>query len=157
MLATPLCTILTRRLPAAPFSGCQYQTTVTTTADENSSTFTGVNIGTPHPKRLIILGIFQGVAADVTVASVNGIDFCFKNRFNEWCIAACLVPNGTLGDIVVTAASSVRKAVSVWVGYPSNPIPLDFGSATANTTSDANVADQKVQAGRRDRRCGCAA
>jgi len=137
--------LATTRVPNAPLVGCQYKSTQTITTDETTSTWNAVDIGTPHPDRIVILAIFAGVNGDVTAASVNGIPFFHKTRINEFAICACRVPNDTTARIEVSATSSIRKAVSVMVAYPQNPIPLDSGTATANTTTNANVADQKVQ------------
>jgi hypothetical protein len=136
------------RVPAAPFAGCQYKTTLTTTTDETNTTWTDVDIGTPHPHRIVILGIFMGVnVGSAPSGTVNGIGRALGRAQNEWAFNVHLVPNDTLATIIVSVATSLRKAVSVWIGYPENPIPLDSGLATANTTTNANIADLKVQAG----------
>ena len=132
--------------PAVPFTGCQYKSTQTQTVDETVTTWTSVAIGTPHPKRIVVLGIFQGVDGNMTSATVNGMEAYFKLNLNEFSIAAIQVPNNTLATITVSATSSVRKACSVYVGYPNNHMPLDSGTNSANAATDANVADQKVQA-----------
>lgn len=135
------------KLPPVPSTVPIYKTTVTDTANANASTFTGVDIGVPHPKRIVILAVFHGVAAACT-ATVNGknCDMRVQNTAHEFSIFSVELPIGLLGDIVVTAASSIRKAVSVYVAYPKNPMPIDSGTATANTTTDANVANMKCQA-----------
>lgn len=135
------------QIPKAPFAGCVYKTTLTTTTDENGTTWNSQDIGAPHPSRIVVLAVFQGVNGDLTTVTVNGINEYHKTRLNEFSITAHRVPTDTTATIVVTAATSLRKAVGVYVGYPWNPIPLDFGSVSANTTTDANVADQKTQAG----------
>ena len=144
--------VLLDSIPLAPFAGVSYSTTVTTVTNENTSTFSAIDIGTPHKKRIIILAIYQGVNANVTSATVNDIEAFFKLNINEFSIAAVNVPDnasvsGGLATITVTAASSLRKAVSVYIAYPDNPIPLDFVTVTANTTTDANAANVKTQAG----------
>ncbi len=134
-------------IPPVPSVTPIYKTTVSTTTDETTSTFNSVDIGTPHPKRIIILACYHGVAAAAT-ATVNGIDHYHRtqNTAHEFSMFAHYVPNGTTATITVSATSSIRKAVSVYVAYPENPMPLDSGTATANTGTNANVADMKTQA-----------
>ncbi len=138
--------MLIRPLPRVPSVFPIYKTTLTDTANANSSTFNAVDIGVPHPKRLIVLAVFHGVAAACTATINNTNMHRIQNTAHEFAIFHLQVPVGTTADIVVTATSSIRKAVSVYVAYPNNPIPLDSATATANTTTNANAADQKVQA-----------
>jgi hypothetical protein len=133
------------KLPPVPSRTCVYKSTQTTTTDENTTTWTGIDIGTPHPKRVVILAVYHGVAASCT-ATVNSIPSYFRaqNTAHEVSIHCVQVPNGTTADIAVTAVSSLRKACSIYVFYPENHLPIDSGTATANTTTNANVADQKL-------------
>lgn len=145
MIAIPvLCAAV--QLPPAPSKDPIYKTTVTTTTDETTSTWTAVDIGVPHPQRLVILCVYHGVAAAAT-ATVNGISHCHRtqNTAHEFSMFAVPVPDGTDATITVSATGSTRKAVSVYVAYPNILLPLDSGTATANTTSNAVVSDQKVQ------------
>lgn len=134
-------------LPAVPSRTPIYKSTVTTTTDETTSTFTGIDIGTPHPKRLVILACYHGVAAAAT-ATVNGIPHQTRsqNTAHEFSILAVAVPNGTLGDIAVSATGSLRKAVSVYIAYPQNHLPRFTGAVSAATTTDANAANCPVSA-----------
>ncbi len=140
LLATSLAT-----LPAGPYplsSSNPYLGTQTTTTDETTSTFTGVDIGLPHPLRVIVLAVYHGVAAACT-ATVAGIDAYFReqNTAHEFSVHAMQVPNGVTADITVSAVGSARKAVSVFAIYPRSHVPVDSGTATANTTTNATVSD----------------
>lgn len=146
MLAPPLRAVL-GKMPPVPSKDPVYKSTQTTTTDENTSTWTAVDIGVPHPRRIVILACYHGVAAACT-GTVNGIAQYYRNQntAHEFSQLAFQVPVGTTADITVTAASSIRKAVSVYVAYPRNPIPLDAGTDTANTTTNAVVSDIEVVA-----------
>ena len=136
---------ITRPIPRAPFTGVQYLGDASTTTNETTSTWSGAVIGDPHPDRIIILAIYQGVNGDVTDAQVNNQPFYFKNRLNEFAITAHRVPHETTATISVSATSSLRKAIGGYVAYPLNPIPLGFGSASATTTNDAVISNIKAQ------------
>lgn len=148
MLALPIALAISP-LPLPPITaGCEYKGTQTTTTDENTTTWTGVDIGLPHPKRVIVLACYLGVAAGMT-ATVNGISQYarIQNTAHECGITLHQVPCGTTANIAVTAASSLRKAVSIYVAYPANHLQLDSGTATANTTADAAVNAMAMQVG----------
>lgn len=134
--------------PPVPSTTPVYKGTSTTTTDEATSTFTGIDIGVAHCRRIIILAVYHGVAASCT-ATVNGIPAYFRaqNTAHEVSLHAFQVPNGTLGTVTVTATASLRKAVAVYVAYPKNHAPTDSGTATANTTTNATVTDLKIEAG----------
>lgn len=139
---------LLRRVPSAPFSGSQYKTTVTTTTDETTSTFTSIDVGTPHPDRLVVLACHHGVNAAPSGATVAGLAAYLIVTINEFTVFAVRVPNNvTTTTITVSAASSIRKAVSVYVCYPCNRIPLDFGTGSGTTTTNAVITNLEVQAG----------
>lgn len=147
-MIAPLIRNILFRLPPVPSKDPIYKGTSTDTVDQTTSTFNNIDIGVPHPRRVIILACFHGVAAAVT-GSVNGNSSWLRaqNTAHESGILAFLVPIGTTATITVSATGSVRKAVSVYVAYPESHIPIDSGTATANTTTNANVANQKVPAG----------
>lgn len=134
------------RLPPVPSTVPIFKTTVTTTTDENTSTFTDVDIGVPHPLRLVILAVYQGQTNQPS-STVNGIPHQTRIHSSEFGILSQCVPTGQTATITVTAASSVRKAVSVYVAYPRNHIPLDFAIGSAAAGSSATAADVKAQAG----------
>lgn len=147
MLAAAILAV--KHIPNAPFRGCQYKTTVTTTTDETTSTWTGVDIGTPHPDRIVVLAIFQGVNGDVTNATttVNGVQPCHKTRINEFAITVHKVPLGTTATVAVSATTSLRKAVGIFIAYPEIPIPMESGSVSAATTSDAQLLNWRQRDG----------
>jgi hypothetical protein len=134
--------------PKAPLLTPSYQGTQTTTTDETTTTFSGIDIGLPHPDRLVILAVYHGVAASCT-ATVNGIPSFFRaqNTAHEVSLHAVRVPNGTTGAIAISATGSLRKACAIYIAYPARHAPWDSGTATATTTTDANVANQKLLAG----------
>lgn len=128
-----------------------YAATSTTTTDETTSTFAGFDFLEPHPKRIVIVTAYHGVAAAAT-CTVNGINSYFRAQTttHEFSLFAVKVPasyTGMSGVVTVSATGSVRKAVSVYVAYPRNHMPLDSGTATANTTGTATISNLKVQAG----------
>lgn len=136
-------------LPPVPFAGVAYKSTQTTTVDENTTTWTDVDIGEPHPKRIVILGISKSNTTQLFSVLVNGISAQHIVTQNEWTIYVAQVSHGALATLRVQylAGTPTRKAVSIWVAYPNNHIPLDFGGATANTSTPATIANLKVQAG----------
>lgn len=148
MLARPLIERVLMPLPKVPSTTPIYKGTSTTTTDETTTTFSGLDIGTEHKKRIIIAACYHGVAASCT-ATLNGIPSYFRaqNTAHEFSIHAFQVPAGTTGALALSATGSLRKAASLYVAYPQIHAPLDSGTASAGTTTDANVADQKVQAG----------
>lgn len=140
-------------MPAVPSRAVIYKTTLTTTTDESNSTFSSVDIGVPHPRRIIILAIFKGVATTASAwlhssANVTKFHRAADNGSHE--VAIYFLPwagNSTVETIVVGATSSLRKAVGVYIAYPYDPLPIDSGTATANTTSDATVTNMATAGG----------
>lgn len=130
-------------LPAVPSTGVTYIGTSTTTTNEDTTTFSGVSIGTPHPKRVVVLAIQMGVsvAIDSTNFKVNQIQPLRADRSQSTAMSAHHVPVGTTADIVLTHVGSARKACSVFVIYPESPTVRFVGNSNANTTTDANVAN----------------
>lgn len=146
----PVLGAVLKKLPKVPSLVPIYKVTLTTTTDETTTTFTGVDIGLPHPKRVVVLCILGGVSNSNATSRVNGYDQYFTTGGGTSLtsnITAHIVPNDTTATIEVTRTTSARKAVSVYVFYPENPIPLDSSAAPANTTVDANLVKLKVQAG----------
>lgn len=140
--------LIQSNLPPVPSAFPIYKSTQTTTTNEDTTTWTDLDIGVPHPKRLVIIAFYGGVA-NFTSASVNGIP-CFiavKNNAHECGILGCQVPNGTLGNLVLTCATSLRKAASIYVAYPNNWMPIDTGSDSATFLNDAVVLDIQANSG----------
>lgn len=135
-------------LPPVPSATVVYKGTQTTTTNETTTTWTGIDIGTPHPKRIVILAVYIGVGTSAS-ATVNGISSYHRTQVttHEFAIFAHQVPCGTTADIAVTAAASTRKAAAVYVAYPRNHMVLDDGTDTANSATDAVISNVKVQAG----------
>lgn len=133
--------------PKAPSATPIYKGTQTTTTDETTTTWTGVDIGVAHPDRIVILAVYHGVAAACTV-TVNGCPAYFRaqNTAHEVSLHAVEVEAGTTATITVSATSSLRKACAVYVAYPHRHTPLDSGTATAATTTNANVANLTLHA-----------
>jgi hypothetical protein len=145
MRAQTIAMVLT--VPPVPSTAPIYKGTSTTTTDETDTTFSGLDIGTPHPYRLVVLGCYHGSTSAPT-ATINGTA---ANRIyatgHECAMFWLRVPTGLTATVVVSATSSLRKAIGLYVAYPRYPLPIDFGTATANTTSDATVTNVQVQAG----------
>lgn len=135
-------------LPPVPFRTVQYMGTQSTTTDETTTTFSSIDISVPHPKRVVAVAFYGGVAGGVT-ATLNGIEAYarIQNTSHEFGIFLFQVVTDTSASLVLNRASSLRKVVGVYVFYPEIHTPLDSSTATATTTTDANCADVKVQAG----------
>lgn len=133
-------------IPRVPALDPIYKGTLTTTTNETTTTWTGVDIGTPHPRRVVVLACYHGVAAAVT-GRVNGVDNFVRvqNTAHEVGILIFPCPHGWTASVEVSATSSLRKAVSVYVLYPRSFLPVDSGTATANTTSDATVSNMQAR------------
>lgn len=134
-------------LPKVPSLTCDLQNPLQTTAtNEDTTTWTTTPIGTPHKKRMVICAVYKGVNA-VGTCRINGVMATPYQQF-EWGIFAANIPNGEgNAEFVITATTSLRKALRVYIFYPNNHMALDSGQASATTTNDAIVADMKVQAG----------
>lgn len=141
--------LIRRALPRVPSTTPVFQGPVlTTTTNETTTTFAAAPIGTPHPKRIVILAIYAGVAGAANlVATVNGISPFFVQTSNIGTIQVFQVPNDTTADIVVSLVNSTRKAVAVFVAYPNYILPLDSGTITVASGTPMTLADAKVQAG----------
>lgn len=140
--------LLGRPIRAAPVFEPVYSTTLTTTTDETTTTWTGVDIGPEHPKRIVILAMHQGVAASAT-GIVNGSNFFFRsqNGAHEFALLAFFAPVRTLADISVSATGSIRKEVSVYYAYPRSHMPVGYGNATANTATNATISPLYISGG----------
>jgi hypothetical protein len=123
-----------------------YKGTLTTTADEDTTTWLLVDIGAPHPDRVVVLGVYSGGTGVFTVF-VNGDAPSSFSESSFSGVAVFPVPSGTTATIAVTASLSQRKAVSVWVAYPKTAAPLDSGASLATAMSDVTISDVQVQAG----------
>lgn len=135
-------------LPPVPSLTPIYKGVSTTVTNEDTSTFSSIDIGVGHPKRVVIVAAYHGVAAACTVTLAGKPAYYREqNTAHEFSLHAFQVPDGVLAEIAVSATSSIRKAVAVYVAYPRNHLPLDGGTATANVGTNANVANLKVQAG----------
>lgn len=134
--------------PPAPVAAPTYVSTQTTTTDQTTTTWTGLSIGVPHPRRIVIAAGYHGVAAAAT-AQCNGSDHYYRsqNTAHEFSLFAFFAPVGLTADISVSATGSLRKAFSIYYAYPANPLPVDDGQATANTTTNATIANLALRAG----------
>ena len=59
-------------LPPVPSREPLYLGTLTSTADEASTIWPDVNIGEPHPKRVVILATYQG-QTNTPTATIQGL------------------------------------------------------------------------------------
>lgn len=135
-----------RKLPPVPSATPVYKTTLTTTTNEDTTTWTSVDIGVPHRKRIIVLAAYHGVANILTSATVNGIPHFWQrqNQSHEVSLLAVQVPDGETAEITLTGVGSIRKAVAVYVFYPQDHTIIETLQATANTTTNATCSDLKV-------------
>jgi hypothetical protein len=127
------------RYPPVPSRVPIFKTTLTDTTDADTSTFTEVDIGVPHPRRVVILATMHGVIANVT-ATVQGSlgrvsSASQSSRYTS--IMSYRVPKGFTTEIVVTSAASLRKAVGVFVAYPLSHLIESSDDTTQATTTDA--------------------
>jgi hypothetical protein len=147
MYAGGLRILVHRPLPPAPVLTPTYVSTQTTTTDETTSTFAGISIGTPHPKRIVVIAGHHGVAAAAT-GTCNGQAEYFRsqNTAHEFSLLAFFAPVGLTADITVSATGSIRKAFSIYYLYPADHMPIDSGTATATTTNNAQIANLAARA-----------
>jgi hypothetical protein len=135
-------------LPPVPSLVPIYVTAQTTTTNENTTVFT-FDIGTPHPKREVVVGLLNGISAATTV-QVNGLSpVAIEDNDGGTRLVnthVFQVPNGLTAEVAVTATGSTRKAVAVWIYYPNRPFALSLGSSSTGSTTDA-TASLAVQAG----------
>jgi hypothetical protein len=138
-----------RKYPPVPSATVVYKTTLTTTTNEDTTTWTAVDIGVPHPRRIIVVPFYAG-AASLASLTINEIPYYWVRQNatpHEFGIFAVAVPCETTATVVMTATSSLRKAAGIYVAYPQSHMWLDFAAATANASTNAVATDQKAQAG----------
>ena len=147
-MPSPALYLATRPLPVVPSTTLTYKSTQTTTTNEDTTTFTGVDIGTPHPKRIVIIAGMCGVNAAVS-ATCNGIPHYHltQQAARQFAVLAFQVPNSTTASLAITSVSSARKAFSVYVAYPADHTVLDFGTDNRAGTTDATVTNLKAMNG----------
>lgn len=130
--------------------------TGTQTTDETTTSF-GITFpagSPPHPHRLLVLACYHGVAAAAT-ATIQGfgggtggtVCHVIQNTAHEFSIFFIGVPTQDGVRFSLSATSSLRKAVTPFLIYPQNPIPLASGTDSANAATDAVVSNLQVQAG----------
>jgi hypothetical protein len=129
-----------------------YITTVTSTTDLTTYTFSAANLGTVLPGRVIIMGIHGrsvgGGAYSVSTVTVAGnsavsqVSVSAANTTSLWTISDAT--NAT-GDIVVTfSAGSARAGVSIWNMYGS---ASTTATTTATDTTDVYTGTVDIPAG----------
>jgi hypothetical protein len=138
MLRAPA--LILDRLPPAPSLVPVYKTTLTTSTNETTTTWNDVDLGEPHPHRVIVLACYHGVSAVPTVVIHGVTAFLFGPAAYEERIAIAQLPNGRTGTISVSATGSLRKAVSVYVAYPHR----HFGPEDANATSVSGTSNATI-------------
>jgi hypothetical protein len=116
--------------------------TQTDTANADLSTWAGVDIGTPHPNRLVVLSIYRGIGNVAADTTVNGISpFLEQNNSSasaQGGIHVFRVPLGLTADLWVSVVGSQRKAVGVTILYPKSPrFLLSKSNDQQTTTTDA--------------------
>lgn len=130
-----------------PFSGVQYMETLTTTVNESETTWAAVDIGEAHADRVVILAIYGGgtSAQTGTVGGVSPTSAVQNTKFVG--IMSFAVPTGATADIVVNAASAPRKAVAVYVAYPTSATMVSSDDDSAAGTTDVVAASLTANAG----------
>jgi hypothetical protein len=130
-------------LPPVPSLTPIYKSTQTTTTNEDTTTFSGVDIGVPHPKRVVVVTGSMGVSVSIgdDAVTVNGCATVQCDRAQSCFMATVPVPTGTTANIVCTFVGSARKAAAVYVLYPWWPKPIEVNGVNANLAVDANIAN----------------
>jgi hypothetical protein len=145
MVAAPLYINVLSPLPPVPSIVPIPTALLTSTVDEDTTTWTDVDIGIEHPHRIVVLAFMRGATSGTPTATVNGIPAIVPTLALQAAgIQFLQVPSGSRATITLTNAGSVRKAVQVYVAYPNEPIPIDAVRAFNTSTSDAVAADLKV-------------
>ncbi len=140
-----------------------YETTVASTTDLTTYTFSTVDIGTANADRCVIVSAIarkSGASATLSTVTIGGVSatIVVQNTNNVTNtdvagLAAAIVPTGTTGDIVVTwSAGMLRSQIGVWtaIGTDSCTTPHDTGSSLSgdpSTTIDIADAGAAVGAG----------
>jgi hypothetical protein len=132
-------------VPPVPFRGAQFVAVQTTTTNETTTTFTGYNIGTPHPFRVVCVCAYVAVDAAITVR-INGT-LAHAVRQNELQMAWLCVPQGTTADVEVSSVGSLRKSVAVYILYPTGHMPLSKVTQTQGATTDITFTNLHVSGG----------
>jgi hypothetical protein len=108
--------------PGVPSSTVTYKTTLTDTANKtvgNTYTFSAVDIGTAHEKRLVHVGFYP--YSSVHTMTIGGVAAVLVENEENFSLFQASVPTGTTADIIVTAGGSMSRCVLVvWIGYPDN-------------------------------------
>jgi hypothetical protein len=145
-LISPSLSVALTPLPSVPSASSIFKGTQTTTVNEDTTVFTEVDIGVPHPKRVVVLGLYGGNSATVS-ATVNGIPPAYMARSSFCAVAIFPVPVGETALITVTTTFSQHKVVAVWIDYPQNDAPLDSAANVASGITPVTLSDLKVQYG----------
>lgn len=144
-MISPAFSMILNPMPPVPSLIPVPKTTLVTTTDEDTTLFPAVDIGVPHPKRVVFLAAHPGGSVTVsTAATVNGIQPIARTSISQVIILAFAVPCGLTANVSFTHPGSGRKVVSVSVAYPKSPFPIDSAGALAGTTSPAIATDLKV-------------
>lgn len=124
------------------------KTTLTTTTNESATTWLSVDIGEAHAQRVVILAVYMGNAAVMT-GTVQGIAYTslVNNTSRFVGLMSFAVPTGTTADIVVDVASSLRKAVTVYVAYPTSATIVSSDDDSAAGTTDVVASALTANAG----------
>jgi hypothetical protein len=136
-------------MPPVPSLTPVYMSTQTTTTDQATTTWSGLDIGVPHPKRVVVVGYFSG-ATNASTVTLNGLEpVALENnnggtRYTNTYVFP--VPSGTTGELIASTSGSSRKAASIWVYYPNRPFAISSGQDSA-TGSNPISASLTVQAG----------
>lgn len=120
-----------------------FLTTVTSTADTNTYTFSSVSLGTAQADRYIIVTACSrkaGATFTLSGITIGGVSATIVRQVtrtvtnsNSQAIVIANVPTGTTGDIVVTWSTTVlRCAVGVWSA-------TNLASATAHDSATSTA------------------
>ena len=105
MLFAPALSLIDR-LPPVPSLVPVYKSTQTTTTAETVTTWLNVDIGVPHPKRVVIAALAKG-HANISAMTIGG-QYASVRWFggHEQAFHVARVPNGTTADIVASVTTS---------------------------------------------------
>ncbi len=126
-------------------------TSTANVAASSSYSFAGVDIGTAHAKRIVILGTLSpgGLTSNPTVdgnAVTNRESDGSADGFN---IGSIAFPTGTTATIAlpITLGTAERCVIGVWIAYPASATPIGNDDGTGNGTTNATADNVSVVPG----------
>lgn len=133
-----------------------YKTTLTSTsnvASGSSYTFSTVDVGVAHSKRIVIIGHISpsGSTGIPLIGGTSATNVASDGSAAGFNLSVAPAPTGTTLDIEIPiiAGTAARCVVAVWIAYPNSITKVDSGNDTsgASGTTDAVASDIAVVPG----------